>query len=141
LVIVIDASLAVKWYVTEANSEPARELFGAHAGTITVPEVFRTEVVGAMVRRANINKAERPASERSITAFLQLFDDGFINRIDIDERQMARAATLAIDLGHPLKDCIYLALAINLGCPLVTCDTKFAAKARGVYAGVRTLDE
>ena len=54
---------------------------------------------------------------------------------------IVKAANLAIDIGHPLKDCIYLALAMELGCPLVTCDTKFATKAHEVYAGVQVLGE
>ncbi len=54
---------------------------------------------------------------------------------------MANAAKLALDLGHSLTDCIYLALAIELACPLITCDAKFAAKARGTYANIRALGE
>jgi predicted nucleic acid-binding protein len=53
---------------------------------------------------------------------------------------LLRATNLAIDLGHPLKDCIYLALAMELGCDLVTADARFAAKAREVWAGVRVLE-
>ena len=56
-------------------------------------------------------------------------------------QKIASSAGQAIDLGHPLKDCIYLALAMELGCELVTCDARFAAKAKGVWAGVRVLGE
>ena len=51
------------------------------------------------------------------------------------------AAHLAIDLGHPLKDCIYLALAMELGRPLITSDAMFAAKARNIYPAVQVLGE
>lgn len=139
--IVVDASLALKWYLKEAFSDDAEALLAAHSGNITVPDIFVIEVIGALVRRANIKKAERAISQTSISAFISLFDDGFIQRANLSEQQIARAATVALNLGHPLKDCIYLALAMDLGCPLVTCDAKFAAKARGVYADVRVLGE
>jgi predicted nucleic acid-binding protein len=49
------------------------------------------------------------------------------------------AANLAMDLSHPLKDCIYLALAMEMGCDLVTCDARFTEKAKGVWDRVRVL--
>ena len=38
---------------------------------------------------------------------------------------MRAAADLAMRLGHPLKDCIYLVLADRLGCTVVTADARF----------------
>ena len=58
-----------------------------------------------------------------------------------DPGTLATAAGLAVDLGHPLKDCIYLALAIELECELVTADARFAEKAKGVWDKVRVLGE
>jgi predicted nucleic acid-binding protein len=140
-VIVLDASVAVKWYVPEDQSADARLVFTENESAIVVPEIFRGEVVGAMVRRANMNKAERAASEESIRIFMGLIAEGFIDLTNLTPDQMTRAAGTAIDLGHPLKDCLYLALAMDLGCPLITCDAKFAAKAHGIYDGVRVLGE
>lgn len=134
--IVLDASIAVKWYLTEVGSDDARAMFARHAGNIIVPDMFLAEVVGAMVRRGNINKAERPAAEAVISRFLSLIDEGFVAPVRMSGSQMQAASKLALDLGHPLKDCIYLALAMDLGCPLVTADAKFAAKAKGVWEPV-----
>jgi predicted nucleic acid-binding protein len=44
-----------------------------------------------------------------------------------------------MNLGHPLKDCIYLALAMEMSCDLITCDARFAEKAKGAWARVRVL--
>ena len=42
---------------------------------------------------------------------------------------------LAIEIGHPAYDCIYLALARRLGAPLVTADMRFVNRvAPTVYA-------
>ena len=108
-------------------------------GDIVVPHVFLIEVLGALVRRANIDKKLRRDSEISIARFVALFDERLIRVANTNPQQMAQAANHALDLGHPLKDCIYLALAMELGCDLVTCDARFAAKAKGVWAGVRLL--
>jgi predicted nucleic acid-binding protein len=138
-VIVVDASLALKWYLDEALAEEADDWLTEHEGDIVVPHVFVTEVTSALVRRANIDKQLRRASEASIARFVALFDEQLIRVAISEPHKMAQAANIALDLGRPLKDCIYLALAMELGCDLVTCDARFAAKAHGVWAGVRVL--
>ncbi|MFA6219462.1 MAG: type II toxin-antitoxin system VapC family toxin [Erythrobacter sp.] len=139
--IVVDASLALKWYLDEALSDEAEAWFAENEGHIVVPPVFLIEVTGALVRRANIDSELRRASETSIARFVALFDEQLIKVENTELRQMVQAASLALDLGHPLKDCIYLALAMELGCDLVTCDARFAAKAKVVWPGVRMLGE
>ena len=139
--IVVDASLAVKWYIRESLSLESLALFLEHEGDITVPDIFVAEVMGALVRRANIDKTLRPESEISLRRFAATFDEQAMEAQRPDAVNMSHAANLALDLGHPLRDCIYLALAMALGCDLVTCDARFAAKAKGVWAGVRVLGE
>jgi predicted nucleic acid-binding protein len=138
-VIVIDASLAVKWYIRESFSLEAVALLVENGGTITVPDIFVTEVMGVLVRRANIDKSLRAESEESLRRFATAFAEQEITASRSEVVTMTEAAKLALDLGHPLKDCIYLALAKELGCDLVTCDARFAAKAKEAWAGVRVL--
>ena len=45
-------------------------------------------------------------------------------------RLAASSARLARDLGHPVYDCFYLALAIHENYPVVTADTRFYNKVR-----------
>jgi predicted nucleic acid-binding protein len=54
---------------------------------------------------------------------------------------VAEAAGIALRLGHPLADCLYLALAIELDCDLATCDAKFQARASSAYPRVQLLSE
>ena len=137
--IVLDASVAVKWYARESFTSDALDLLQDLHGNIAVPDIFLSEVIGALVRNANIEKTLRNASIASISRFASLFANKWVHAERTDPRKMEQASRLALDLGHPLKDCIYLALAMELGCDLVTCDTRFAAKAKGVWAGVRVL--
>lgn len=55
--------------------------------------------------------------------------------------RVLRSSRLAMSLGHPVKDCVYLDLAMELDCPLITCDAKFVEKARQIYEPVRMLGE
>ena len=137
--IVIDASLAVKWFLEEPESDAARQKLADNLGQITVPDLFVIEVTAALVRNANIHKRTYPAMRAHIADFAALLAGNELQQVRPTPPQVAKAATLALDLGHPLKDCIYLALAVELGCDLVTCDARFAAKAKGVWDRVRVL--
>ena len=139
--IVIDASLAVKWFVDEAGSQAAIAMLAQHVSAISVPDLFGIEVAAALVRKANMHKENAPALRASVDDLASLFVVGTMTVVSTSPKQLAAAANLAIDLGHPLKDCLYLALAIELECPLVTADARFAAKARGVYKDVQVLAE
>lgn len=55
------------------------------------------------------------------------------------ERRLIAASALAIQLGHPLKDCLYLALARELGCALATCDVRFRNRALEAYPDIKLL--
>ena len=135
--IVIDASVAVKLYHIESNSDAALALFKEHEGRISVPDLFAVEVAGAIVRDANINRSD---NQDKLASLATLLASAAITLVRTGSADLLRAANLAIDIGHPLKDCLYLVLAMELACLLVTCDTKFAVKARGVYAQVRVLE-
>ena len=69
-----------------------------------------------------------------------------IARLDIDYHEsgplLPAALLLAIDLGHPVYDCAYVALALAEGARLVTCDRRLAdVAARAGLAGRVVLVE
>jgi predicted nucleic acid-binding protein len=140
-VIVIDASVAVKWYFREVGSDAAQRLLEQKVGLLIGPDLLLIEVCAAFVRGANVDKSRREDAQTFIADFRSKLDDGTIRTERLTSGGLATAASLAIDLGHPLKDCLYLALAMELDCDLVTCDARFAEKAKGVWARVRVLGE
>ena len=139
--IVVDASLVVKLFREELNSDLAEQTYAKHRGQLAAPDLLAVEVGAALVRNANMDKSSRAFIEIALSEFGEVLRDETIALHRLNARQLALAANHALDLGHPLKDCIYLALAMELGCYLVTCDARFAEKAKGVWSGMRVLGE
>lgn len=137
---VIDASVAVKWFVEEPASEQARALLAKMQGHLHVPDIFVVEVSSALVRNANSVKATQDYYRGALWRLLDLIDQQALLVERTSAGDVVEAASLALDLGHPLKDCIYLALAMKMGCELLTCDLRFADKARGTWSKIRVLE-
>jgi predicted nucleic acid-binding protein len=140
-VIVIDASVAVKWFLPEVGSDAASALLTADDVELVGPDLLAVEVCATLVRGANMVKANRADALTKLAKFKAMLDMGAVNLIRTSPGLMHQAASRAIDIGHPLKDCLYLAMAMELGCDLVTCDARFMAKAREVWDRVRVLGE
>lgn len=131
---VVDASVAVKWLVSEDGSDAAEALRGVdlHAPTLLPVEVGN--VLRTLARRGDLtDDGARSAFDLLLAAPLRLHDP--------DPALMRGALDLALGLGHPIYDCLYLALAIDLGAPLVTADGRFhrAANRRAELSGLVRL--
>ncbi|MCA8932235.1 MAG: type II toxin-antitoxin system VapC family toxin [Rhodospirillaceae bacterium] len=130
---VVDASVATKWLVSEAHSDAAVRLLEASL-TLVAPELLFAEVgnaLWALSRRGDIDPADAIEAMDALKAAPIAFP--------VPMRQLAAAAErLALDLGHPVYDCFYLALAIQEQYPVVTADARFHDKvARHAYLADR----
>jgi predicted nucleic acid-binding protein len=135
--IVVDASVAVKWLLPEPGGAVAEELLASEE-RLVAPSLIRTEVAAALARRARFGEIEPRDAETAMGLWLQTLRDGVIGLV-ADEADLVTALRLAIELSHPFEDCLYLALAERLGAPLVTADKKFVVKAHASHALVRVL--
>ena len=135
--IVVDASVAVKWVIEEPDSALAAQLLGS-AEPMVAPELLRTEGAGAVTRAFRSGRLTREAAEAS----LELWLDAFRSVVELvpNEHHLRRAAELSCDLRHPLADCLYLALAERLGATLLTADTTFARRASASFPQIRLLN-
>jgi predicted nucleic acid-binding protein len=117
---VVDASVAVKWLVSEAFSGEAAHLLDG-AATLVAPELLfaeATNALWALCRRAEITRAEFAEAVDVLKAAPV--------RVPVPMRHLAAsAARLAVDLDHPAYDCFYLALALQEHYPVVTADRRF----------------
>jgi predicted nucleic acid-binding protein len=116
---VVDASVAVKWLVSEAFSEEAASLLDSGA-TLIAPELLLAEAANALwalCRRGDIAREDFAEAVEVLKA---------APVVPHPMRQLAAsAARLAIDLGHPAYDCFYLALAVQEQYPVITADRRF----------------
>jgi predicted nucleic acid-binding protein len=138
-VIVVDASVAVKWLLPEVGDATARQLLST-GDRLFGPSLIRVEVAAAFARKACLREIAVKDAETAADLWLQSIVDGAIALVP-EEAYLPRAVGLAIVLNHPLQDCLYLALAERLDAPLVTADEKFAAKVRPSHPRVRLLGE
>lgn len=117
---VVDASIAVKWLVQESFSEEAASLLNDRI-TLIAPELLFAEAANAlwaMCRRGDISNADFTEAVGVLKAAPVA--------IPASMRQLSAAAgRLAIDLEHPVYDCIYLALAMQEQYPVITADRRF----------------
>jgi len=123
---VVDASVAVKWLIGEAYSEQAARLLEDEDTTLVAPELLFAEVgnaLWALSRRGDIT----PADCKEAVAVLKAAPLAIPSSL----RQLAAAAgQLALDLDHPVYDCVYPALALQENYPVVTANQRFLDKVR-----------
>lgn len=134
---VIDASVAVKWFLPEPGEDAAQQVLAA-GEELTAPSLIRVEVAAAILRKARFKEIEEQEAQMTTRLWFQALVDGVVTLVP-DEADLPEAVRVALALKHPLQDCLYLAVAKRLGAPLITADQKFAAKASAAYPNVRLL--
>lgn len=116
--VVIDASVGVKWFRNEPGTDEARDLLRQHAsGTVrlVVPMLFLYEVVDVARRHFGVEGARRVW--KSLAA-----DELVVS--SPDSGLMDRSIDVAETLGCTLYDAAAPALAEHLGCELVSADRR-----------------
>ncbi len=115
---VVDASVAVKWFVNEARSAEARAVLASGqpiiAPDLIIPETCNT--AWKKIKRGDISLGQGKAMVRA----LPLSFDRLAPTAPLSER----ALELARRFDHPAYDCFYVALAESESAVLVTDDDK-----------------
>lgn len=120
MTLVIDASVACKWFFNEPLAVEARKLAASDA-TFVAPDLILAECANAAWRRLKAGEIT-PAHAR---AFLGSLPPWFESLVPASELHSA-AFEMAHELGHPVYDCLYLALAERERAPVITADRTFA---------------
>ncbi len=115
---VVDASVAVKWFVPEIHAEFAdRLLTGDH--DLHVPDLLFSEFGNILWKK--VGRGEMTAEEaRGILQALPVVPLS----VHQSSPLLAAAFELALSVSRTVYDSLYLALAISLSCSLVTADER-----------------
>ncbi|MDO8964335.1 MAG: type II toxin-antitoxin system VapC family toxin, partial [Coriobacteriia bacterium] len=127
--LVVDASVVVRWLVPHPTSAAARRIL-ADAGTaLHIPDLCVLEVANALWKYVRVGTLSPEAAAERLKD---------MRRAPVIVHATPRLADeslrLAVVLGHPVYDCIHLALAADLGARVVTADARLvqAATAAGM---------
>jgi predicted nucleic acid-binding protein len=125
--VVIDASVALDWFLTEGDSCPAWDKLGVLDQYVpVVPEIWRLEVTNALVSHVRY---------RSLPIDIARTILGELNALPVavlDDVTPAGVMELAISSGLTTYDASYLDVAMRGGWPLVTVDADLVRAARDV---------
>jgi predicted nucleic acid-binding protein len=119
--IVVDASVALKWVLDEPGSEAAVALRDQE---LIAPVLWLAEAANALWRHARIGEI---SDDEAAAHFSELLKAP-VASLPI-EPYLEPALQLAGEIGHPVYDCIYLALALRHQTHVVTADQRFVAAA------------
>ncbi len=129
--IVVDASVAAKWLLPESDSGIAVRLLDP-SYELCAPRLLASEVANVLWRNALSGSLDRYEAGRLANEVTSMS----LNWAE-DEATSVDAVRIAIELGHPAYDCMYLALALRIGTEVVTADKRFiSAVARTRYKPV-----
>lgn len=117
MTLVVDASVALKWYVAEADSAAAADV-GARPGLVA-PSLLVAEVANGLWKTERLGRLPAGEADRAISDLPSWFD-----RLVPPEDLAARALVIARALDHPIYDAFYVALGEREGAPLVTADQR-----------------
>ncbi|MEM9470047.1 MAG: type II toxin-antitoxin system VapC family toxin [Pseudomonadota bacterium] len=136
---VIDASVATKWFLDEEGSDAAHALLEQHLSFVA-PRLIKTEVAAAIAKAVRMQKIDEDLAHDAHKIWQHRLKRGVI-KLEDKEEEDGSAFVLSTQLSHPLQDCLYLAVALRLSLPLITTDKKLIEKATLAEVDVKTLDD
>lgn len=124
--IVLDASVALKWFVDEALSEEAGEWLVAvqeDPGQFIVPEIFFSECLAVLCRM-------RAAKVENVQESLALLENLGMTRVAHGHELLELAARYSISWNVSGYDAVYLALASLTGGVWITADERAVRRVK-----------
>ena len=118
----VDTSVVIKWFVAEDGQQAAEALIGT---SLVAPDLLLVEVSNVAWkkwRRGEIGEDQAFAAQEAVTSFVSL----------LPSQPLAPAAlAIALELGHPVYDCYFLAACELNRSPLVTADQRLLNACSG----------
>lgn len=132
---VLDASTALKWVLIEADSDKAirlRDDFRNSVHELIAPDSFSLECAHALTKK----QRQGLISDAKALWDAILLDSPVYYSI---HPLMERAVTISVQTRHNIHDCLYVALAEQEGCELLTADQKLVNNLQPVFPFITPL--
>jgi len=132
--LVVDASVAIKWFVPEPYSNEARRVLdGYQTGSMSLlaPDLINAEF-GNIVWKKHIFQGLSAADADTVIDDFRKLTFELTSTAEL----LADAYQLAVTHRRSVYDALYLALSVREGCQFVTADEKFANAIAGAFPKV-----
>jgi predicted nucleic acid-binding protein len=126
---VLDCSVAAKWVLPEPGREPALGLFRRYAAgeiLLIAPDLLLAEFASLVAKRS---RRKLMSAEQAHQAFALM--GRYAPRLFDMRPRLSRALDLSLRHQLSLWDCVYLALAAEHDCPVLTADQRLFRAERG----------
>ena len=116
--VVVDASIAFLWFANEPDPWGASDLLEAQS-PLLAPDLMAVEATNAWWKKRRRREMDLADVEQAVTNLLAL-EIAWTPSAAL----LRTAARLAVEIDHPVYDCMYLALAGSHAAPLATADDR-----------------
>jgi predicted nucleic acid-binding protein len=134
---VLDCSVAAKWVLPEPDRAPALEWFERYASgevLLIAPDLLLAEFASLVAKR---NRRKEISAEQAHQAF-RLMTKCAPRLFDM-RPHLLRALDLSLQYKLSLWDCVYLALALEHDCPVLTADRRLFRAGKVGHPSVRLV--
>ncbi|MFI5456232.1 MAG: type II toxin-antitoxin system VapC family toxin [Isosphaerales bacterium] len=134
---VLDSNIAMKWVLTEADSDKARRLraeFQKQIHELLAPDVFPVEVAHGLAKAERRGVIPQGDADRLLTNVLST-PPQFHPYLPLLKRALEIASPARIGV----YDCLYVALAEREGCELLTADDRLVRTLRPIFGFITSL--
>lgn len=135
--LVIDASVAVKWLVPEIGHEEASSVLDGRDELIA-PSIVLLEVHSSILTRERAGSLPPALAARARELWSELVHDGALRLVPFEEL-LPPGIDCAFRARCPLADCLYLAAGLRYDAVVVTADTMMCERAPQALVRVRML--
>jgi len=125
MTLVVDASVAVKWLVREHDTDAARQLF-ALPDPLIAPDWLIVEAANTFWRKVKAAELAEGNAKQNLNDLPEFF-----SRLYPSPGLVSGALAIAFHLRHPVYDCLYIELARQMGCRMVTADKELLKRVAG----------
>ena len=127
--IAVDASVALQWIAPEADGQSEAESVLVERD-LHAPDLLLIEVANALCKKVSLGEVK---ADQAFAGLRRIGETLIVAPVTADLSY--RALELALEIGHPVYDCVYLALAESLDATIATRDIELTKRfVRAGYA-------